>query len=279
MVADAGSVNAHYGHQELGQLILDGLRAAGKDPDRLSPDDLAPVDQFHTRGKDGTWELVRLAGLQGGEQVLDVGGGLGGPARTLAHEVGCQVAVLDLTEEYCRVGALLTERCGLGDRVTFHHGDALAMPFADGAFDVVWTQHSSMNIADKERLYAEIHRVLRPDGRVALHEIMAGPVQPVHFPVPWAPDPSISFLQPPETIRALLKHTGFDEMAWSDVSQPALAWFRERAAASAAAGSATLPPLGLHLLLGPLFSTAFQNQVRNLEENRIVIVQAVCRRL
>jgi len=112
MVADAGSVNAHYGHQELGQLILDGLRAAGKDPDRLSPDDLAPVDQFHTRGKDGTWELVRLAGLQGGEQVLDVGGGLGGPARTLAHEVGCQVAVLDLTEEYCRVGALLTERSG-----------------------------------------------------------------------------------------------------------------------------------------------------------------------
>ena len=279
MVADAGSVNAHYGHQELGQLILDGLRAAGKDPDRLSPDDLAPVDQFHTRGKDGTWELVRLAGLQGGEQVLDVGGGLGGPARTLAHEVGCQVAVLDLTEEYCRVGALLTERCGLGDRVTFHHGDALAMPFADGAFDVVWTQHSSMNIAAKERLYAEIRRVLRPDGRVALHEIMAGPVQPVHFPVPWASDPSISFLQPPETIRALLKHTGFDEMAWSDVSQPALAWFRERAAASAAAGSATLPPLGLHLLLGPLFGTAFQNQVRNLEENRIVIVQAVCRRL
>jgi len=136
-----------------------------------------------------------------------------------------------------------------------------------------------MNIAAKERLYAEIRRVLRPDGRVALHEIMAGPVQPVHFPVPWASDPSISFLQPPETIRALLKHTGFDEMAWSDVSQPALAWSRERAAASAAAGSATLPPLGLHLLLGPLFGTAFQNQVRNLEENRIVIVQAVCRRL
>jgi ubiquinone/menaquinone biosynthesis C-methylase UbiE len=275
---ESGRINAHYGRPGLGDLILDGLRAAGKDPDRLSPEDLAPVDQFHIRGKEATLELAGLAGLRAGQQVLDVGGGLGGPARTIAAEMGCQVTVLDLTEEYCQVGAMLTARTGLQDRVRFQHGSALEMPFADSSFDAVWTQHSSMNIAAKERLYAEIHRVLRPGGRLAMHEIMAGPVQPIHFPVPWAPEAAISFLQAPEEIRSLLKRTGLAEIAWVEVSGPSLEWFRERVAPLSAAGTAALPPLGLHLLLGPIFGPAFQNQVRNLAEQRIAVLEAVLER-
>jgi ubiquinone/menaquinone biosynthesis C-methylase UbiE len=127
-----------------------------------------------------------------------VGGGIGGPARTLAAEFGCTVTVLDLTEAYCRLGELT----GLSDRVSFRHGSAYDMPLGDGGFDVAWTQHSSMNMEDKERLYAEIRRVLRPGGTLVLHEVVAGPVQPVQFPVPWASDPSISFLRAPEEIRA-----------------------------------------------------------------------------
>ena len=111
-------------------------------------------------------ELARLAGLRAGAEVLDVGGGLGGPARTLALRLGCRVTVLDVTEEYCRVGVELTRRTGLAGRVSFHHGDALALPFADARFDVVWTQHSSMNVDDKEALYAGIHRALRRGGRL-----------------------------------------------------------------------------------------------------------------
>lgn len=234
------------------------------------------ADQLHSRGKEATLELARLAGLRADERVLDVGGGLGGPARTLAREVGCRVTVLDLTEEYCRVGEMLTARTGLGERVEFRHGDALAMPFADGAFDVAWTQHSTMNIADKERLYAEMRRALRPGGRLAMHEIMAGPVQPIHFPVPWAPDPSISFLRPPGEVRALLQALGFEEMAWEDVTQLSLGWLRERAA-TAAAGQAG-PPLGLHLALGSSFGMALRNVLRGLEEERLVIVEAVLER-
>jgi SAM-dependent methyltransferase len=145
--------------------------------------------------------------------VLDVGGGLGGPARTLARELGCRVTVLDLTEAYCRMGEELTRRTGLAGQVEFRHGTALQMPFADAAFDVVWTQHSSMNVEDKERLYREIQRVARPGGRLAIHEIMAGAASPVHFPVPWAGDPSLSFLRPAEAVRRLL--AGLGSRSWS----------------------------------------------------------------
>jgi MPBQ/MSBQ methyltransferase len=298
---DARALQTHYARPGLGDAILAGLRAAGKDPDAIAPDDLGPVDQFHTRGKAATVELARLAGLRPGHEVLDVGGGLGGPARTLAHEFGCRVTVLDLTEEYCRVGADLTRRAGLDDRVRFEPGDALTLPFPDAGFDVVWTQHSSMNVADKERLYAGLFRVLRPGGRLALHEIMGGPAGgPIHFPVPWARDPAWSFLRPADAVRRLLGERGFREEAWADVSGPALAWFRERVAAveqaaaepvaaapavaePVAAGERSAsgrrapasPRLGFHLFLGPDFAQMFRNQIRNLEEGRVAVVEAV----
>jgi len=274
----AGEVSRHYAPLNVGamlQTILDGLRAAGRDLDALTTDDLAPVDQFHSCGKPATLELARLAGLAGGERVLDVGGGVGGPARTLAAEYGCTVTVLELTEPYCQAGERLTELTRLSHRVSFRHGNAFEMPFEDGSFDVAWTQHSSMNMEDKERLYAEIRRMLRPGGALALHELMAGPVQPIYFPVPWAPDPSISFLRPPDEIGGLLRRLGFAEKAWLDTTRPSLGWFRERAAAAA---GLTPPPLGLHLLLGPLFGAAFRNVLRNLEEQRLVIVEAVFER-
>lgn len=275
----ADAVSGHYTPADVDatlQAILEGVRAAGIDRTALTPDDLAPVDQFHTRGKSATLELARLAGLRGGERVLDVGGGVGGPARTLAAAYGCTVTVLDLTKAYCRIGERLTELTGLSERVGFRHGSALAMPFADGSFDVVWTQHSSMNIADKERLYAEIRRVLRPGGTLAMHEVLAGPNQPVRFPVPWAGDPSISFLRSPDETRALLRRLGFVEQVWRDTTSASRGWFRERAAAVAAA--TTPPALGLHLLLGPRFEAAFRSMLENLEEQRVAIVEAVFRR-
>lgn len=267
-------LNRHYTPTNLAEAILKGLSEAGKDPERFSYDDLAPVDQFHTLGKPATLELAQLAKITPGMSVLDVGGGLGGPARTLAAEFGCLVTVLDMTEEYCRVGEMLTQRAGLGGRVQFRHGNALAMPFADASFDLVWTQHCNMNIADKEQLCSEIRRVLRPGGRLAIHEIAAGPNQPVHFPVPWASEPGLSFLRPVAEIRALIERHGFEEIAFQDMTAHAVSWFRERATAAPTA----TPPLGLHLLLGKNFKPAFANQVRNLEENRVAVIKAVFRK-
>lgn len=268
------SLSAHYSDGDLTGRILDALRAAGKDV-APTPDDLAPLDQFHIGGKETTRQLAERAGLQPGQTVLDVGGGIGGPARTLASLYDCHVTVLDLTEAYCRAGEMLTELTGLSDRVSFRHGNALDLPIPDEAFDLVWTQHSSMNIEDKERLYAEIHRVLHPGGRLALHEIAAGPVQPVHFPVPWTRDPAFSFLRTPAEIRALLSSSGLAEIVWDDVTPSALAWNRNLAEKTA--GSPPRP-LGIHVLLGPEMPAMGRNMLRNLAENRIAVIQAVFER-
>jgi MPBQ/MSBQ methyltransferase len=275
---DYRSVGEHYASDDLAVAILTALHKAGNDLDSITAQDLTPVDQLHTRGKDATLELAHLAGITPEMRVLDVGGGLGGPARTLATEIGCSMEVLDVTEEFCRAGEMLTTRTGLGDLVSFRYASALDMPHPDASFDAVWMQHSSMNIADKERLYAEIHRVLRPGGHLALHEIMAGPVAPIHFPVPWARGPEISFLRPPEEVRALIASIGFDESAWVDDTASALRWFRERLAAANAA-SGELPPLGLHLVLGADLGQMFQNLARNLQEDRVVGVKGVFERL
>ncbi len=268
------SVNDHYGCGKLERLILETLRKAGKDLNALTIDDLAPVDQLHVHGKRATLDLARLAELTPAMEVLDVGGGIGGPARTLATECGCVVTVLDLTEEFCRVGEMLTARTGLSDRVIFRYGDALEMPFPGNSFDVVWLQHSSMNIAVKERLFAEIYRVLRHGGRLALHEIMAGPVTPIHFPVPWARDSRLNQLLPPEILRALIKQAGFTEIAWVDVTKSVVAGFKERIASTQPAPEAR-SALGLHLIFGPDLAQMVENQMRNVEENRTVVIQGV----
>jgi SAM-dependent methyltransferase len=273
----AKSVNEQYGVRGLGTAILDGLRALGKDPDNISYTDLSSVDHFHTRGMEATRDLAQMADLRAGQRVVDVGGGFGGAARVLAAEFGCDVTVLDLTEEFCLVGEMLTARTGLSDRVTFKVGNALDMPFEDGSFDIAWTQHSSMNIADKERLYSEIRRVVRPGGRFALHEIMAGPQQPIHFPVPWAQNPQISFLLPPNEAHSIIAGTGFREAAWVDVTQVTLEWRRRMAALAAAAEAERggLSPVGYQLLLGASFRLSFRNLDRNLEEGRIAVIEAV----
>ena len=268
---DSKSVTEHYAKRNLGDAILDALRASGKDLNALTIDDLAPVDQFHVRGKQTTLELAQRAGISANDKILDVGGGIGGPARTLATMFGCDVTVVDITEEFIHVGEMLTAKLGLSDRVHHRHGDALSLPFADASFDVVWTQHSTMNIEAKANVYAAFQRILRPGGRYALQEIMQGENSPVHFPVPWARDPAINFLLPPPTMRELIEAADFAALDWIDDTASARAWYDTRIQ-SAASG---MPPLGIHLLLGNDMMAMSQNQIRNLNESRIAIVQAV----
>ncbi len=243
----------------------------GRETALLTPDDLAPIDQFHVGGKGATLALAALAGIDPASRVLDVGGGFGGPARTLAAAYGCSVTVLDLTAAYCQVGEMLTERTGLSDHVTFRHGDALAIPFPDATFDLVWTQHSSMNIADKRQLYTEIFRVLRAGGRLALFEIMAGTEAPPHYPVPWAQDASISFLSSPDDVRALLSAIGYQEVVWEDLTDGTVA-------AATAQSTPAVPPPGLHLVLGADFPERARNMMRNLAEHRIALIRSVLER-
>lgn len=267
------AISAHYTAGDLGAAILAGLRAMGKDPDRPTIDDLAPVDQFHLLGTPATLALARRADLRPEMRVLDLGGGLGGPARTLARACGCDVTVLDVTAEFCRVGAMLTARMGMSDRITFHHGDATAIPFPDASFDLAWSQQATMNIADKGRFYAEIHRILRPQGQYAFQEYFAGPVQPIHFPVPWASDPALSFLASADEMRSGLRAAGLIEVMWADMTDQAVAFAREREAA--AAKQQGLPALGIHLVQGADMATKTANSNRNFFEQRTGLAQGV----
>jgi sarcosine/dimethylglycine N-methyltransferase len=261
------AIRAYWGRDGLGAAILEALAAAGKDLAALSVDDLAPFDQFHAGGKAGTERLARLAELQSGTRVLDVGGGLGGPARTLAAQFGCRVTVVDLTESYVRAAEQLTARLGLADRVSHQVGNALELPFEDGSFDLVWTQNSGMNIAAKEQLYAGFRRVLREGGRLAFQEPAAGPTQPPIFPVMWARDASTSFLSPPAELRALVEATGFRLRAWDDVTAES---------ARPGPGGAGGPVATIQsLVMGEQLAEINRAGRRNTEEGRVLLVQAV----
>jgi SAM-dependent methyltransferase len=269
------TIREHYARSDLGNIILAALAKAGKDANRLTPEDLAPIDEFHIRGRAATLELARAANVDSTKRVLDVGSGVGGTSRCLAREFGCHVTGIDLTEEYCRAAAMLSARIGLAELVDYRQGDATNLPFPDHSFDIVWTEHVAMNIPDKPRLYREMYRVLKPGGTLAIYDILAGPSGPVLFPVPWARAPESSFLATPDELRELLEGSGFKVTAWSDTTDVARAWFVSLAERIRKEG---LPPLGFHVLLGPDFQAMAQNQRRNLEEGRIVLAQVVAKR-
>jgi ubiquinone/menaquinone biosynthesis C-methylase UbiE len=232
------------------------------------------LDEFHTGGRAATLALAEHLDLGPQTRVLDAGAGLGGPARTLAAETGAHVTALDLTEEFVDVCRELVVRTGLDDRVEAVVGDVLALPFPDASFDVVWTQHVAMNIADKGRFYRELRRVVRPGGQLAFFDVVAGGRSPIHFPVPWAADQSLSFLAPASEVEAHVRAAGFEPDIWEDATAEAQAWFSGALERVRAAGGP--PPLGLHLIV-PDLATKAQNMLRNLAEDRVRVLRAVAK--
>ena len=205
-------------------------------------------------------------------RVLDVGCGIGGPARTLALNYGCHVTGVDMTASYVETGQMLVERLGLNESVSITTGNALDLHFENGTFDIVWMQHMGMNVADKGRLYREARRVLRSGGRLALHEILAGDVSPPHYPTPWADDPSFSHLIDADRLRAVLSESGFREIALRDDTPRSIDWARTPLDSG---GDVSLSP-AIEALLGPNHRERIENVRRNLIEGRIEVVQAVC---
>jgi SAM-dependent methyltransferase len=268
-------ISGYYAVDGLGERILSALEAAGKDPDALAADDLAPIDAFHIRGRKATAELASWADLRPDERVLDIGCGLGGTCRFLAEAYRCRVTGVDITGVFCRVAALLSARTGLADRTDYHQCDAAVLPFSGAAFDVVWTEHVQMNVPDKRAFYREIHRVLKPGGRLVFHELFSGEREDLLYPLPWAGNAAINHVVPADTAEALLSELGFGPRRWEDKTAPSEAFFARALARIREKG---WPPAGIHLLMGPDTTAKFENLLKNLESGRLRVVQAVVER-
>ena len=266
------TVDGHYSIGGILGKILKALNGMGNDINNLSLADLAPVDEFHIRGREATLELADRAGLKPGLRLLDVGCGIGGSVRHLAVEHECHVSGLDITPEYVDTANALSLMVGLEDTVGFRQGSALEMPFDCESYDMVWTEHAQMNISDKKGLYSEIARVLKPSGRLVFHDIFQGPGGDLHYPVPWAGDSSISFLIAEEDLKDVLESVGFRVHDWEDKSDASLTWFQAAAERMKQSGP---PPIGIHLLMGDTAKEKFDNVIRNLQDKRITVLQAV----
>lgn len=261
-------VRDHYRVTGLTGRLKTALAALAPDDQQLTPPQLAGLDQFHTRGLAATAELGKLAGITAEMSVLDVGSGVGGPARSLAASFGCEVTGVDLSEPFVDAARYLTERTGQGGRVSFQTASALQLPFDGRRFDVALLQHVAMNIADRPLLYREIRRVLKPAGRFAIFDIVSGDGEP-HYPVPWARTPATSFLLTAPATREVIEHQGFRTLAWQDDTEAGKAWFAQMRAS----GPPPQPNLGV--VMGPDFLQLSSNLGRNLMEGRLGLLTAV----
>jgi ubiquinone/menaquinone biosynthesis C-methylase UbiE len=270
----ADKVASHYSAtRNLADAIADKLREAGKDIGALKTADLGSIDEFHIRGRKATLELAQALDISAASHVLDVGSGLGGPARTIIETYGCRVTGIDLTPAFCEAATALSQWVGLSDRADFQVGDATQLPFANGLFDAAMTIHVAMNIAAKDQMYAEARRVLKPGGRFGVYDVLQGEGGDVLFPVPWAREPSISHVATPDAMQALLSGAGFKILSVVDSTEESGRWF-EAMAERMSKGPA--PPLTFRTFLGDDFQEMTRNQVRNLNERRIRTVSYIC---
>jgi ubiquinone/menaquinone biosynthesis C-methylase UbiE len=268
-------VAQHYARTDLERTILDALVASGKDLDRLVPVDLAPVDEFHTGGRQATIDFAAQIDLTPDMHLLDIGCGIGGASRFFAEERGCRVTGIDLTADYVQTAEALARRVGLGARVSYRQASALALPFEPGTFDGAYMMHVGMNIEDKPALFSEARRVLKTGGVFAIYDVMRTGEGELSFPVHWAASPETSFVAGAAEYRRALEAARFEIHRERDRSGFAREFFREVQARIAEGGGP--PPLGVHLLMKSDVPQKVTNVMRNLDQGLIAPVELICR--
>ena len=269
-------VVTHYTRGDLLQRLDAALKDDGVDPVHPDIASLAPYDHFHGRGLEATKEMADSLRIEATDHILDVGSGIGGPARYLSDRFGCRVTGIDLTAEFCEVARHLNRLLGFEAKVKFEQGDALKMPFADATFDGAYSMNVSMNIADKAALYREIRRVLKPGAWLVLSEIAKGAGAPMDYPTPWARTAQTSFLATQdETIRAL-QAAGFEIVQSRDTLEQA---YEYAARSRALVDRGEKPPhRAVQLMHGDIAPQAMTNSSRGFKEGRIVPIEILARK-
>jgi SAM-dependent methyltransferase len=265
----------HWGRGDVYSRIVSALREESKSLDALTVEDLAPVDHFHARGFVATIELADQLPIAAQQQILDIGCGLGGPARYLAQRFACRVTGIDITEPFVDAANRLTRLLGMEESVTVRHGDGLQLPFEDAVFDGAYTQHVTMNVADRARFFAEAWRVLKPGAFFALTEHGLGSAGEPRYPLPWSEDGSGAFLVSPEETMGLLQGAGFEQLMLEDTGAKYVAAYRQ---VMEAAAKGVIPPLGIHILMGESAPQKVRNAASNIEQGRTHPIQVICRK-
>jgi SAM-dependent methyltransferase len=274
-MADDAAVQAHYSANLVLEDIVRALQDAGVDLDTLTPLELAPVDQFHSRGLDATKELGEMLVPKAEERLLDIGCGLGGPARFLAFSHGCRIDGIDLTPAFCEVARRLTGMTRLDDQVGIECASALDLPFEDGCFDAAYSQNVVMNIADKAAFYGEARRVLKPGGRLALSNLMQGPGGEPMYPVPWAETAATSFLSTPEATREAIEAAGFEILVFRNTTEQLNHFYQTQRERLRHQGP---PKLGIHVFMGERIKAMQRNVAQNVEDGCVIPFEILCRK-
>lgn len=270
---DGNLVANHYAHGSLIDAIRDGVQKLGKTINSIHIDDLGPVDEFHIGGRLATESFLDQLDIGAGHRVLDVGCGLGGGSRFAAHRYGCRVTGVDLTQEYVETGNELCAWVELSDQVSLEVDDATTLSHPDEAFDRAYMMHVGMNIADKESLASELHRVVRPGGRVGIYDVMKVGDGDLAFPVPWATDSEGSSVASRTAYKSALEAAGFEIASERNRRDFALEFFAQLQAKAASAEGP--PPLGLHILMGSTAPVKVKNMIENISRNLIAPVEIV----
>ncbi|MHA2390351.1 MAG: class I SAM-dependent methyltransferase [Promethearchaeota archaeon] len=265
------AINTQYGKGDIIRKILSVFEDEEIDTVEKVQKVLTPIQELHLRGAEVTLELTRGADLKENMRVLDVGSGIGGSARILTSEFGCNVTGLDLCEEFCRVAVILNKKLGLSEKIEIRQGNALDMPFDEDSFDAALIQHVLMNIKEKNEVFSQIYRVLRPRGRLAINTICTGSVMPIYYPVIWANNPDISFLLDADELRKLIIDCSFKELMWKNDTKNVIEGIERRRAKP----RSNNPRLITLNMIVEDSSTKWKNMVRNLKEGRFVVIQGI----
>jgi MPBQ/MSBQ methyltransferase len=275
MAASEQAVDQHYGSADISARIVEALTEAGKNIDQIQRSDLSPFDEFHGGGIASTRALASFAELHNGMQVLDIGCGIGGPARTLAAEFDCHVTGVDLTLEFVRAAEMLTARLGMDAVCTFKQGSATAVPLADSGFDCVWSQNMMMNVANKAAFFDEVVRLLKPNGIFAFEAVLEGNGEAIHLPIFWASKPEINFLVARATLESLLESAGLEPVALEETTTQVIEHGRKRKAAFATHDPANLT---IHVIVPDEVDLKMDNALRNNEQGRTITIKGVYRK-
>ena len=272
-MSDAQSISDHWGTGDVFARIMEAMQAAGINPDTVTVEQLAPVDHFHARGFPATVDLADALPIRAGDRLVDIGCGLGGPARYLAKRFQCRVDGIDITAPFVEAANKLSALVGMDDVVVCRHGDGQKLPYGDQEFDGGYTQHVTMNVPHRDVFFGEAYRVLRPGAVFALTEHGLGEVGDPHHPVPWSEDGSGAYLMRPADTVAALRNAGFTNIEVTDTGEKYLQGYQ---AAIERAEKGDTPVFGTHILLGKLAPQIVRNAGRNIEERRTHPVQILC---